>query len=272
MIKKLKVFIALVLLIANQQIVLANSCQNSDTTVVTYSVKADRFSRSKTKKKSDEVYVRISKADLKELRRQSLLSFNLLQRIRDLEKLYRNIENIVNTVVEAIDLIKQFINYTGLDLDFSGNKDDFEHLSGVVMSPGFVEFTASVYDPEKSFDEVGLNSLFMDIYYNRNLFSLDHIEGDGVAGVDYKNISLAKKYAAYKQRIELPISDVLSSNVKFRVCLAPLNPDLIQVGDKSSIKIKYYKRVPKNANGQRIAPVSYDYAATTPREIIVKVK
>jgi hypothetical protein len=213
--------------------------------VLTYNLQTDSFEENKeVELNEDKVYLRISKKDLKQLRKQALVSASILQRIRDLEKLYKNINTIVNTIVGAIELIKKFINFDDLDLDFSGSKNDFEHISGVIMSPGFVEFEAKVNEKDKTFDDLNMDSLFMDIFFNRNLFAIDHIEGDGVLGAEAKNISLPKKTAGSKARIELPISDVLSSSVKFKVFLAPLNPDLIKVGNKTRLKIRYYKRIP----------------------------
>lgn len=240
--------------------------------VITYRLQTDSFEEStEAQINEDKVYLRVSKRDLKELRRQALLSASLLQRIRDLEKLYKSINTIVNTIVGAINLIKKFINFDDLDLDFSGDGEDFEHISGVVMSPGYVEFEATVAEQGSSFDDLGNNSLFMDIYFNRNLFTIDHIEGDGVLGAEAKNISLPKKNAASKARIELPVSDVLASSIKFKVYLAPLNPNLIKVGNKTAMNIKYYKRVAKNADGDRIPPISYGFAEASAREIVVKV-
>lgn len=241
--------------------------------VMTYDLRTDSFEETKEVQiNEDKVYLRISKRDLKELRRQALVSVSILQRIRDLEKLYKNINTIVNTIVGAIELIKKFINFDDLDLDFSGSKEDFEHISGVVMSPGYVEFEAKLTDENSSFDDSNIDSLFMDIFFNRNLFTIDHIEGDGVLGTEAKNITLPKKTAGAKARIELPISDVLSSSVKFKVYLAPLNPDLIKVGNKTRLKIRYYKRIPKNEDGERVAPLNYGFAEASPREIVVKVK
>ena len=251
----------------------ASKKEKKKSQVLTYKLKTDSFEESPEQEIDEEkIYLRISKKDLKELRKQALLSASILQRIRDLEKLYQNINTIVTTVVAAIDLIKKFVNFDDLDLDFSGDGGDFKHVSGVVMSPGFVEFEATVSTEDSSFDDIDNRSLFMDIYFNRNLFTIDHIEGDGVSGAEAKNITLPTTTSASKARIELPVSDALSSSVKFKVFLAPLNPELIKVGDKTSLDIKYYKRVPLDENGERIPPVLYDFAEGSPREIVVKVK
>ncbi len=240
--------------------------------IVSYDLKTDSFKEeARAKVNEDKVYLRVSKKDFKQMRKQALLSASLLQRIRDLERLYKNVNTIVKTIVSAIDLIKKFINFDDLDLDFSSTNDDFEHISGVIMSPGFVEFEAKLNDPTLSFDELKMNSLFMDIYFNRNLFTIDHIESDGVLGTEAKNISLPKKNQAAKARLELPISDVLASSVKFKVYLAPLNPRTIKVGQKTKLTIKYYKRIAKNEDGERIAPVTYDFAEASAREVKVSV-
>ena len=266
-------FLILTVFMSNFNAVFAAKAAKQKSQVVTYRLATDSFEdEGEAEINEDKVYLRISKRDLKTLRRQALLSASLLQRIRDLEKLYKSINTIVNTIVAAIDLIKKFIKFDDLDLDFSGSGDDFEHISGVVMSPGFVEFEAKVNEKDLSFDDIGMDSLFMDIYFNRNLFTIDHIEGDGVLGVEAKNITLPKKTAGSKARIELPVSDVLASSVKFKVFLAPINPDTIKVGNKTRLKIRYYKRVPKNEDGDRVPPVDYGFASGSSREIVVKVK
>ena len=267
-------FLALTVFMSNFNAVFAaKKAKRNKSQVLTYRLETDSFEENtEAQINENKVYLRISKRDLKVLRRQALLSASLLQRIRDLEKLYKNIDTIVNTIVGAIELIKKFINFDDLDLDFSGKGNDFEHISGVVMSPGFVEFEAKVTEADKSFDEINQRSLFMDILFNRNLFTIDHIEGDGVLGAEAKNISLPKKNAGSKARIELPVSDTLASSVKFKVYLAPRNPELIKVGNKTKLNIKYYKRIPKNDDGERVAPVQYGFAEASAREIVVKVK
>lgn len=275
--KKLLIcFLALTILMSNFSAVLAAKKRNNKKNknqVITYRLATDSFEETlEANINEDKVYLRVSKRDLRELRRQALLSASLLQRIRDLEKLYKNVNTIVNTIVGAIELIKKFINFDDLDLDLSGDGGDFEHISGVVMSPGYVEFEAKVTEEDLNFDDVDNRSLFMDIYFNRNLFGIDHIEGDGVLGAEVKKVSLPKKNSASKIRLELPVSDVLASSVKFKVFLAPLNPDLIEVGHKTKLDIRYYKRVAKNDDGERIPPVTYGFAEGSSREIVVKVK
>jgi hypothetical protein len=272
--KLLIYFLTLTVFMSNfNAAIAANKSKKKKAQVITYRLQTDSFEESQEANIDEgKIYLRVSKRDLKELRRQALLSASLLQRIRDLEKLYKNVNNIVNTIVGAITLIKKFVNFDDLDLDFSGTNDDFEHISGVIMSPGFVEFEATVAEEDLNFDDIDNRNLFMDIYFNRNLFTIDHIEGDGVLGVEAKNITLPKKNAASKARIELPVSDVLASSVKFKVFLAPLNPDLIKVGHKTSLNIKYYKRVAENDDGERIPPVDYGFVEGSSREIVVKVK
>ncbi len=272
--KLLIYFLTLTVFMSNfNAAIAANKSKKKKAQVITYRLQTDSFEESQEANIDEgKIYLRVSKRDLKELRRQALLSASLLQRIRDLEKLYKNVNNIVNTIVGAITLIKKFVNFDDLDLDFSGTNDDFEHISGVIMSPGFVEFEATVAEEDLNFDDIDNRNLFMDIYFNRNLFTIDHIEGDGVLGVEAKNITLPKKNDASKARIELPVSDVLASSVKFKVFLAPLNPDLIKVGHKTSLNIKYYKRVAENDYGERIPPVDYGFVEGSSREIVVKVK
>ena len=244
--------------------------------VTSYELQSDSFVNTKVQELNEEqkVYVRISKRDLRVLRRQALLSASLLRRIRDLERLYKSISSIVDTIVNAIKLIKNFVNFDDLDFDLSGSGDDFEHVSGVVMSPGYVEFEAKLAKEAgvESFDELGLDSLFFDLYFNRNIFTIDHIEGDGVFGDDYKSLSLPSKTRAAKARIELPLSDVLADTVKFKVYLAPANSNTIKTGNKTKLKIKYYKRKLTDSEGNKYEAINYDYAEGSAQEIEVKVK
>ena len=55
----------------------------------------------KERKVCKEPYVRIRKKDLDEIRRQAFISRGLLQRIRDLEALYKQVKSIIETIKET---------------------------------------------------------------------------------------------------------------------------------------------------------------------------
>ena len=225
------------------------------------------------KERLNEPYVRIKKKDLDEIRRQAFISAGLLQRIRDLETLYKQVKNIIETINETINFFKEFLNIDDLDIfDSTGSDTDFEHISGVIMSPGYVEFIVNTTNEESSFDEEGISDLAMDIYYNKELFTIDHLEGDGIVANEYRILSVSSKTSGAKDRLIIPLSDVLNNETVFRLYLAPRNPDLIEVGDSTKLDIRYYKSIPKNEDGERIAPIEYNFTEDSATEIVVVVK
>jgi hypothetical protein len=220
-------------------------------------------------------YYRIAERDLKKLERQALLNKSLLQRIRDLEHLYKQIESLTQGIRTAITYLETFL---GIDLGGSilGNlknpEDHFEHISGVIMEPGAVSFNVKTRYGE-SFDELGLNKLEFDLYYNKKLFSIDHIEGDKVLGEEFSTQSLSKDLRAIKDRIELPLTDVLSDQAEFKVYLAPNEYESISVGDKTFLQVRYYKRIPKNPDGTSgQSPLIYELSNPNKNFIEVVVK
>lgn len=229
----------------------------------------------KDKKVSDEPYVRIRKKDLDAIRRQAFISRGLLQRIRDLETLYKQVKSIIETINSTIKFVKSFLNIKDSDIENSSSSssdDEYEHISGVIMSPGYVEFLIKTTDKNSSFDAEGIADLAMDIYYNKNLFTIDHLEGDGIEEDGYRTLSVSSKTSGAKDRLIVPLTDVLANETVFRLYLAPRNPDLIKVGDSTKLDIRYYKSVPKNDDGERIPPVQYSFTKDSARKIEVVVK
>lgn len=231
-----------------------------------------KYQVSKVKNINKEKYVRIRKKDLNEIRRQALLSRALLQRIRDLEKLYKDIRTIIETVNATIVFIKNFLNIDDVDISDSSSDGEFEHISGVIMSPGYVDFVVQTTDPESNFDQEDISDLEFDLYYNKNLFTIDHIDGDGIVETEYRTVSVSSKTNGAKDRLVIPLSDVLANETSFRIFLAPRNPDLIKVGDSTKLDIRYYKRAPKNEEGIRIPPIQYSFTEDSAQEITVAVK
>lgn len=266
--KLIALLLAAIFIFASPLTVIAQSSNQTIAEELGYQAKQRTLIR-----KNEDIYVRIKKSEFEEIERQAFLSTSLLQRIRDLEKLYRQIKEIIETANAAIEFIKSFLNIDELDIFPDSDSDnEFEHISGVIMSPGFVEFTVTTTDPELNFDDiVTSNFLEFDLYYNKNLFSIDHIEGKGVFGDQYSQIALPQETSSAKDRIKLPLSDVLTNTVSFKVYLAPLDHETIEVGDKTSLDIRYYKRVPLNDDDERIPPLQYQFSEDSATEIVVTV-
>lgn len=217
----------------------------------------------------DEVVLKREEFEL--LKRQAFITTSILQRIRDLEKLYKQTKSIVEGVSEAIKLIKKFINFDDLNLDFTFSDKEFEDSTGVVMSPGFVEIVARTYDPKISFDKLELSELDLDLYYNKTLFKIDHIEGNGIFGDEYKKISLSQETSAAKDRIKIPLSDVLTAQTTFKIYLSPINRDLAKVGDKTNLEAKYYKRPITVGKNDKVLPLIYEFTKDSEKYIQIKV-
>ena len=217
-------------------------------------------------------YVRISKNDYELLKKQNLINFSILQKIRDLETLYKQVKEILDSFTNTMNTVKKILNIKD---DSSSNKpenQDFEHSSGIVLSPGFLLYKAETFDKKSSFESLGIEALEMDIYYNKKLFVIDHIEGDQVVGEEMKKISLPSNVSSTKDRIELPLSDVLTSRVNFKIYFAPLNPVTAKVGNKTLVDLRYYKRPLNDLGGVAMPAVVYSREIKTPNYIQVKIK
>jgi hypothetical protein len=216
-------------------------------------------------------YVKISKQEYELLKKQSFLNGSILQRIRDLETLYKQVKEIIDSFSSTIKLVKDILNIND-DTIQDNEEPEFEHVSGVILSPGFVKYKASTYDKKSSFESLGIESLEMDVYYNKKLFTIDHIEGDQVFGGEFKRISLPSSTSSTKDRIELPLSDVLSNEADFKIYFAPLNPATTKVGDKTLVDLRYYKRPINDLGGVAMPALVYTREAYTPNYVQVKVK
>ena len=124
------------------------------------------------------------------------------------------------------------------------------------MSPGSVAFTVRTGDG-MSFDKHDIDELEMDVYYNKNLFIIDRIIGNGVRGKDYTRLTLPLDTRSSRDRIQVPLSDVLTNQTTFYIYLAPLNGDLAKVGDQTKVNLRYYKRVDPG----ELAPLIYELKA-----------
>ncbi len=222
----------------------------------------------------ERAYIRLSKSEYHQLKRQAFVTRSILQRIRDLEDLYKNIKAIVEGINRVVKLVTEVLNIDNIDLPLinSGSGQENEHISGIILDPGLIEIEVKTSNIDQNFDDLGLDSLDFDLYYNKNLFQIDRIAGDAVLGEEYKILSVSSKTSGAKDRIKLPLSDLLSGELSFKVYFAPRNPELAELGDKSNLDIRYYKRVPKNEDGERIAPINFEFAENSAQEIEVKVK
>ncbi|MEY3369455.1 MAG: hypothetical protein RLZZ361_125 [Cyanobacteriota bacterium] len=217
-------------------------------------------------------YVKISKQEYELLKKQSFLNGSILQRLRDLETLYKQVKEIIDSFSSTIKLIKDILNIGDDDIAQDVEDPVFEHFSGVILYPGFVKYKANTYDKKSSFQSLGIETLEMDVYYNKKLFTIDHIEGDQVFGEEFKRISLPSNTSSSKDRIELPLSDVLSSEATFKIYFAPLNPTTIRVGDKTLVDLKYYKRPIYDLGGVAMPAIVYSRETNSTNYIQIKTK
>lgn len=218
-------------------------------------------------KHNKHIYVRIEKSEFEALEKQALLTDTILQRLAALERLYNQIKQVVDAIGLTINFIKKMFNISDSDI-FKPLLpiNEFTDSSGVKMSPGYVEIKAQLNNKLQSFREVLTeNILDMDLYYDKNLFTLDHIEGEGVLGDKFIKIALPQNLAGSKDRIQLPISDALKNEATFKIFLTPLDPESILLGASSKISARYNKTVPRGS----VAPLSYRLATGSPSTIKV---
>jgi hypothetical protein len=228
------------------------------------------FSHAATSSSTKE-YVKVTKREYKLLKEQALLSASLLQRIRDLEELYKQINSVVDQIKNALQMLKDVLK---LDIDLFGGDSDYayEDIEGTLMDPGFIEVIAQTYDRQKTFDQMNTDALSFDVYFNKNLFKIDRIEGDGVDGKKFDIVPLSVSNSSYKERVELPLANVLNFKTVFKIFFAPRNSDLITVGDKTKVDVRSYKNPIPIDNQQKVVAVNFAFEKDSPREIIVKVK
>ncbi len=207
------------------------------------------------------------------LRELASTQLSILQRIRNLEDAYKIVQDLIASFNKVISIVKETLNIPDIILNPSKQTEiwtRFEHISGVIMEPGAVGFTVSTRDA-RSFEELGMDAIEMDVYFNQNIFNIDHIWGKKVKGELYKQISLPADSRSFKDRISLPISDVLANQVSFYIFLAPIDPLKISIGDSSSIDIRYYKRTEKLDGVEVPPPVLYQRMLNSPDHISVTV-
>lgn len=211
----------------------------------------------KAKAKKNQ-FVRLSAQDYNELRKLARANLSIHQRIRNLEHAYNQFQKIIEGLNKVVNLIKGILGIAEEEeIDNRENEDltgEWRHISGAIFNPGSVEFKISTQDGN-SFLDMGLDAFEIDVYYNKQLFEIDHIEGSKVSGEEYSELSLRDRKSRFsKSRIVLPIADVLSNEAKFNIFLGPKDFNKAKLGDKSSIGIRYYKRVPKNPDGSPGTP------------------
>ncbi len=200
----------------------------------------------------------LSAQELASIKRIAAAQISILDRVKNLEDFYLKVKSVVDGLSKVIDTIGKFIGLPAkVEPEAPSSTDpylaDYHHLSGTVMSPGSVAFTARTGDG-MSFDKHDIDELEMDVYYNKNLFVIDKIVGSGLQGKDYSKLVLPAETRSSRDRIQVPLSDVLTNQTTFYIYLAPLNGDLAQVGDQTKVNIRYYKRVDPG----ELAPVIYE--------------
>lgn len=221
---------------------------------------------------SDTRYVKISKNDYELLKKQSLINFSILQKIKDIETLYKQVKEMLDSFTNTMNIVKKILNIKEDDTINKPENQDFEHVSGVVLSPGFLVYKAETFDKKSSFESLGIEALEMDVYYNKKLFVIDHIESDQIIGEELKRINLPVNIKATRDRIEIPLSDVLASKVSFKIYFAPLNPATTKVGDKTLVDLRYFKRPINDLGGVAMPAVVYTREANTPNYVQIKIK
>jgi hypothetical protein len=219
-------------------------------------------------------YVQLSRREYEDMKKQSLSITNILQRLEELEQLYQQIKEIVIVINDTIKFIKRTFNLPDFSIveDDFGDPRTFKHISGVVMNPGKIDFTAELYTAMTNFKDHGIKSLEMDIYYNKKLFILDHISSKQLDLRSLERIPVSKSQSGAKDRIRIPISDTLSKKIEFEVYLAPLSSKAISIGDKTKVRIVNYKRRSNNNNPKGAAQVIFELDQASDNAIVVSSK
>ncbi len=201
----------------------------------------------------------INDSNSPKIRQMMAQQLSLLERVKNLENVYSKLKTLVDALKKILDNIGKYIGLptpiepvTPVIID--PNLQDYHHISGIVMKPGSVAFTVRTGDGG-SFDKHDVDELEMDVYYNKNLFVIDKIIGKGIEGKDYTKLTLPLDTRSSRDRIKIPLSDVLVNETSFYIFLAPLNRDTIQIGDKTKIYLRYYKRVEPD----ELAPLIYQH-------------
>ena len=102
---------------------------------------------------SDTRYVKISKNDYELLKKQSLINFSILQKIKDIETLYKQVKEMLDSFTNTMNIVKKILNIKEDDTINKPENQDFEHVSGVVLSPGFLVYKAETFD--KKLKQIG---------------------------------------------------------------------------------------------------------------------
>ena len=216
------------------------------------------------------IYVRIEKSEFEAMEKQLVSLSAIATRLSDLERLYLQIKKIIEGIDLAVAFIKKILNIADSDIfkPVKGSDNIFKDSAGITMSPGYVEYQGKLNNFKTFQDAFPDNVLDIDIYYNKTLFTIDHIVGEGVLGNKFTKIPLSQSLGASRDRIKLPISDALKNTVSFKIFLAPINPVTIDVGNNSKIVAKYNKTVRVGET----APILYTLAPESPNAIEVIAK
>jgi hypothetical protein len=216
------------------------------------------------------IYVRIEKSEFEAMEKQLVSLSAIATRLGDLEKLYLQIKKIIEGIDLTVAFIKKILNIADSDIfkPVKGADNIFKDSSGITMSPGYVEYQGKLNNFKTLQDAFPDNVLDLDIYYNKTLFIIDHIEGKGVLGDKFTKIALSQSLGASRDRIKLPISDALANTVSFKIFLRPVNPLTIEVGNNSKIVAKYNKTI----HTGETAPIIYALVPDSPSAIEVRSK
>lgn len=212
----------------------------------------------------DDEHVSLEREDFIQLRATASASRLNSLRLRDIEKAIESIQKVLSGTTKVIKFIKNFLGIN-IDDDLDAKDDDKKNVegavaqawtdpeTGVVMKPGSVGFTVETSDGE-NFDSHGIDSIDMDVLFNQKLFQIDHIEGEGVEGDSITKGSLSRSQRSFKTRISVPLSDILTDKATFYIFLRPKKRITAKKGQKTKVRIEYYKRVKKEKDGSPGTP------------------